>query len=189
MVNKMNQLSIRFLVVGALVLAMWIPLVFVGGVADERQRYYAQAVNDIADSWGGDQTIIGPLLVVPVLERYTAKSDNGEVVQHNRRFHRVVVPETLAVTVSLDHQFRHRAIYEVPVYLANITVSGRFTGLETTALVGRYDEVVWEEAKLVLGIQRTHAISEASWLNWSTAELPFEAGTGHEGLGSGVQVA
>ncbi len=189
MVNKMNQLSIRFLVVGALVLGMLIPLVFVGGVADERQRYYAQAVDAIADSWGGEQTIIGPLLVVPVLQHYTAKSDDGEVVQHHRRFHRIVVPETLSLTVSLDHQFRHRAIYEVPVYLANISVSGRFTGLETEALMGRYDEVVWEEAKLVLGIQSTHAISEASSLKWSAAKLPFKAGTGHEWLGSGVHAA
>ena len=67
--NEMNRLSIRFLVVGALVLGMLIPLVFVGGVADERQRYYKQAVQAIAGSWGGDQTIIGPLLVVPVLEQ------------------------------------------------------------------------------------------------------------------------
>ncbi|MCZ6852410.1 MAG: cell envelope integrity protein CreD [Gammaproteobacteria bacterium] len=185
----MNQLSIRFLVVGALVLGMLIPLVFVGGVADERQRYYAEAVGAIADSWGGDQTIIGPLLVVPVLSHYTTKSDDGELVQHDRRFQRVVVPETLAVTVSLDHQFRQRAIYEVPVYLANLTVSGRFTGLETAAFMGRYDEVVWEDATLVVGIQSTHAISEASSLKWSTTELPFEAGTGHEWLGSGVHVA
>ena len=184
----MNQLSIRFLVVGALVLGMLIPLVFVGGVADERQRYYTQAVRAIAGSWGGDQTIIGPLLVVPVLEHYTVKSDDGDIVEHQRRHHRVVVPETLTVVASLAHQFRRRAIYEVPVYEVNMTVSGEFTGLENTLLIGRYDELVWKDATLVLGIQDTHAISEASPLTWNAAELPFKAGTGQSWLEVGVHV-
>ncbi len=81
MVNKMNQLSIRFLVVGALVLGMLIPLVFVGGVADERQRYYAQAVDAIADSWGASRPLSAPCWWYPCysttrLNPMTVKSFN-----------------------------------------------------------------------------------------------------------------
>ena len=116
------------------------------------------------------------------------KSDKGELLQHHRRYQRVVLPETFAVVASLDHQFRHRAIYEVPVYQANITVSGRFEGLDYASVLGRYDEVVWEDAQLILGIQSTHAISDASSFTWGSTKLPFEAGTGQTWLGPGVHV-
>ena len=47
---------------------------------------------------------------------------------------------------------------------------------------------MWDDAILVLGIRSTHAIKEASSLRWSTATLPFKAGTGQTWLGSGVHV-
>jgi len=130
----MNQLSIRFLVVGAIVLSMLIPLLLVGGVAEERRQYYTEAVSAIAGSWGGDQTITGPLLIVPVLRRYTEQSSSGEVAPQHQRYERVVTPETLNIEASITHQYRHRAIYEVPVYQASVKVSGTFTDIGLNAL-------------------------------------------------------
>ena len=185
----MNQLSIRFLIVGAIVLSMLIPLMFVGGVAGERQRYYQEAVQAIAASWGGNQTITGPLLIVPVLKRYTEQSKSGELIQHHQRYERVVTPATLNIETSLTHQYRHRAIYEVPVYQANVKVSGTFTDIGLSELQEKFDEVVWNEAILVVGIQSTQAISQVSSLTWAANVLPFEAGSDNEWLGAGIHVA
>ncbi len=64
-VRALNGQTLRFAVVGLLVLAMLIPLAFVQGVSAERQRYFQQAAADIAAAWGGPQALAGPILVVP----------------------------------------------------------------------------------------------------------------------------
>jgi inner membrane protein len=187
--DKMHQLSIRFVIVGGLVLVMLVPLLFVGGVAGERQGYHGDAVSAIANSWGGAQALVGPLLVVPVLERYTVKTDGKPESTRVRRLARVVVPAGLDIDVRIEHQFRHKAIYEVPVYEAHISVSGTFTDIGGQTLKGGYERAIWQEAVLVLGIESAHAIKEASNLDWAGQQVAFAAGTEQHWLATGIHAS
>src|SRR5690606_19558303 len=53
-----------FLVLG-MTLAILVPLLLIRGVIHDRQGYRAEAVADIARSYGGAQAFAGPVLVVP----------------------------------------------------------------------------------------------------------------------------
>ena len=183
-----HQLSIRFLIVGGMVLGMLIPLFFVGGVADERQRYFERAAAEVSHSWGGQQSINGPFLIIPVIHNYQI-NDDGEVEFGERRLHRVLLPESLQVDARLDHQFRRRAIYDVPVYRANLTVAGSFSVPGLRELIGNDDNVLLDEARLVFGVANTQAISEAAALHWGEATPMWEAGSGEPWLANGIHVA
>ena len=67
-----RSLTFRTLLVGALMLSMLIPLSMVENIVRERNQYYLSVLNDIAKGWGGMQTIVGPVLVVPYVEHLTS---------------------------------------------------------------------------------------------------------------------
>src|SRR5688500_14447867 len=68
-----------FLVLG-MTLAILVPLLLIRGVIHDRQGYRAEAVADIARSYGGAQAFAGPVLVVP----YTDTVDAEETDQIGR---------------------------------------------------------------------------------------------------------
>jgi inner membrane protein len=183
-----NQLSIRFLIVAGLVLAMLIPLFFVGGVAEERQHYFARAGHEVSKSWGGKQCVNGPFLVIPVIHNYQI-DDDGQVEFGGKRLHRVLLPDSLHINVQLDHQFRRRAIYDIPVYRADLDITGSFTMPALDELIGRDDNVLLDEARLVFGVANTQAISQAEPLSWSGAAAEWEAGSGETWVNNGIHAS
>ena len=64
--------------VGALILVMLIPLLMIQGVLNDRLARRNEAVDDITASWGKDQNIIGPVLVVLP---YDTVEDGAEIAR------------------------------------------------------------------------------------------------------------
>ena len=59
-------LGTRFLIVGLLILLMFIPLFFVAEVVGDRRSLSRETIRQIGAQWGGEQTISGPRLSIPV---------------------------------------------------------------------------------------------------------------------------
>ena len=70
-----QQTTLRFGLIGVIVLAMLIPLAMVEGVTDERQAFFNMTMTDIANAWGNAQNVSGPFLIVPEVHRYQAKNE------------------------------------------------------------------------------------------------------------------
>lgn len=186
-----NQTTLRFAIIGVIVLSMLIPLALVDGVTEERQQYFDATVRDIATAWGEAQTLAGPFLVVPEVHRHQVKQKNGNLVWRERSIDRIYLPQNLQVKVALEHQTRRRSIYEVPVYQANIKASGRFPALDAAPEPAEHDgpsKVTrrLDAARVVMGISHTQAISSASPLKTGDESVPLRAGTGQPWLGSGI---
>ena len=179
--RALNSQTLRFAVVGTLILVMLIPLAFVQGVTEERRRYFEVAAADIATAWGGPQSLAGPFLVVPENPR-AATTEAGEADLPERRELRVLLPRSLDVSVEVRHQTRTRGIYQVPVYQAVVKFSGAFVVPDPEADVRR----LTDEAQLLVGITDTHAVETMSELELGGASVPFIAGTGQAWLGNGV---
>jgi len=97
---------------------------------------------------------------------------------------RVYLPATLSVTLDVRHQTRQRAIYDVPVYTAQARFSGSFSAV---GAAGAEVRPLLEEARLVVGISHTQAISSASSISWGGERSEFRAGTGLVWIDSGIQ--
>lgn len=180
----------RFTIIGLLVLAMYIPLALVDGVTAERQSYFHSTLNDVASTWGGEQLVSGPYLVIPeVARREEIQLIDGVPVRVKQRGERIFLPGQLRVQASVSHQIRRRALYEVPVYTAVIRVQGEFPALDPEYLNQEKVRACLEQARFVLGISHTRAIGSASSLTLGDRTGSFESGTGQEWLGSGIQAA
>ncbi|TNF85762.1 MAG: cell envelope integrity protein CreD [Gammaproteobacteria bacterium] len=180
----------RFFFLCLLVLAMFIPLSFVDGVTEERQSYFERTLNDVAKAWGGEQVLNGPYLVIPeTLEIRGAELVDGKQTRVVKRERRVVLPSSLNLEVTIEHQLRRRALYEVPVYTAVLKVQGEFPTLNRKAGIGSMGRLDLDAARFVLGISHTRSIGRVSNLSLAGKQLDFESGSGEPWLGSGIHTA
>ena len=190
--SMVRRQSVRLLVVGGIVLGMLVPLSFVGGLADERQRYFGRVAADIAASWGGSQVVNGPYLLIPETTRHAVHGDDGEVSWRVRRSQRVVLPAEIEMEISVEHQLRRRSIYEVPVYEAMLKFRGMFA--PSAQELGQL-ELAWDQARVIVGIGQTQAISFMSPLTVAggAGNVPevfkFASSTGESWLPQGVHAS
>ena len=61
--------SLRFVVVAGLIIVSLVPLAMVSCVVEERRQYYDEAVYSIVHAWGGQQRIVGPVILIPVVRK------------------------------------------------------------------------------------------------------------------------
>ena len=185
-----NRIFLRFAGIGALALAMAVPLFMVESRVNERGNRYNEVLWDIASVWGRQQTLQGPLLVVPYLEVYTTAEtvkapDGGERIVSKTTYGRqqaVLLPESLSISVDLADEVRHRGIYDSLVYTADLKLTGRFGALDVSTLSDHLHEVEWDKAFLAVGLSDTRAIGEISSFTWGDAKAELAPGTSLPGL-------
>ena len=154
-----DSLTFRGASVAALALLMLIPVDMVRGVIDERYASYQGVVQQVGAEWGGEQTVIGPILLIPVTDRWSTLEtvqSGGDARQIRREETRddvvAVLPETLRIDASLDAERRQRGIYEAMVYTAPVILKGRFASPDVAAPAGRTRELHWDDASLAVGV-------------------------------------
>ncbi|MCO4773222.1 MAG: cell envelope integrity protein CreD [Deltaproteobacteria bacterium] len=176
-----SRLVLRLGGIGFLGLLMLIPLAFVGGLVSDRGARYEGVLYDIAATWGDDQVLQGPLLVVPYVDAHrsvkTVVDDDGvphqvpEVTYHARRG--VFLPDSIDLQIDLQEERRYRGIYESLVYTADVSLSGEFGRIDVASLSDRLHKVEWDKAIWVMGLSDTGSIANVDPLTWdgSAAEL------------------
>jgi len=180
-----DTLTVRAIIVGVIALVMLIPLVMMQGVVHERNGLYRNVLHDIANTWGGQQTLQGPALVVPFIEKHvskeTIKDENGEEkIKSKTKYitkYAIQLPKDLNVDVSLAEQHRKRGIYKSLVYEAELSLAGSFEKIDIQSMSDHIHRIDWDKAYLVLGLSDTRAINEVSSLNWNGNEVGYSPGT------------
>lgn len=114
------KLWLKIAMVVAMTIAILIPLMMILGVIQERQHYRDEVVADIAANVGGEQTVAGPVLIVPWTEvkKVRIVDDKGvEKISEQRDHGRwTFFPETLEASGSLMPDVRKRGLHAVRVY-------------------------------------------------------------------------
>ena len=160
-----------------------IPLIMVSGLSDERESYYHEAITSIATAWGTEQTLTGPFLVVPYAPTHKTTPPNWQVPEHKLRRQVVLIPDDNNSRITLNHEMRHRGIFEEPVYEANLITEGTF---DLNRAIDA-DELDWSQTRLVFGVSGANGIRQAA-LQINNADKPLQPGTGLDWLGDGLHV-
>ena len=116
-----NSNTFRVLFIGFLVLLLLIPMGMVESVIKERGFLHDNASNEIQRSWGREQSLIGPILSLPYVKTFSARSGWS----YNARY-KHLRPELLNIDSSIETEIRYRSIYKVPVYTVDVHISGEF---------------------------------------------------------------
>jgi len=181
--------------VAVLILLLLIPLGMVQSVLRERMGRRNEAVADITSSWGRDQKLVGPILIVPY--RYKAKSwkeqpgaggkiekiELVELVTANAYF----LPTNLTISGDIKPMQLRRGIYQAVVYTGNLEFAGEFAQPDFTRLRAKVEEILWDEALVAFAIPDLRGVKEALKLKWGEKTLPLLPGSRLGGFQSGVQ--
>jgi inner membrane protein len=113
------RLAFKFFVVVLLMLGLLVPLSLIRGVIADRQANRLVALETVAGSYAGRQSVLGPVLVVPYVEQVEVEEDgpNGvRKVMHDREGQWTFFPDTLAVDGRMVPDVRELGLYRIPVY-------------------------------------------------------------------------
>ncbi len=147
-----RSMGLKLIVVGVLALAMTIPALFVSELVGERSRRADDVAKEISDHVGGQQTFLGPTLAIPY--DVPAQSVAGATVVSAVGDHGVylVFPGQAEARVKTHTEERHRSLFKVPVFQADLSFDAAFdlTGVPRAAPTGAI--LRWDQAELIIGV-------------------------------------
>jgi len=180
--------------VAILLLCLLIPLGMIDSVLHERLERRNAAVTEVTSVWGREQSVIGPVLIVPY--RYTFKSwkeqpgaggkiEKVEVVETavaNAYF----LPASLAVNGDINPRQLRRGIYQAVVYAGKLELSGQFARPDFANLRIEESNVLWDDAIVTFAIPDLRGVKETLQLQWGDSRIPLVPGCNLKGFTSGV---
>ncbi|MDH5368194.1 MAG: cell envelope integrity protein CreD [Cyclobacteriaceae bacterium] len=178
-----SSITLKLFSISILILLLLIPVSQVRTLISEREGYRYDAVREVSEKWGGQQTITGPILTIPY-KTYTTDVDK-EVYEHTNYAH--FLPENLRISSIVNPEIRKRGIYEIPLYNTRVNIAGDFTPPDLNAFKINPQHIQWEDAFVSLGIPDMVGIKDVILLKWNKESHPFEPGlTNNDILTSGV---
>jgi inner membrane protein len=180
--------------IGAIFLALLIPLNMIGGLVQERAERQRAVTQEIAASNYGRQVLAGPVLSLPYREEYeeTVSDAKGTRVEH-RRIERVArfFPESQEASGNAGVSTKSRGIFKARIFDWRGTLRGEF------ALDGRFSpernragsSITWGKPTVSVALLDPRGLIGTPALYWNDQALALERGSGLPHLGGGVHAA
>ncbi|MGB8065524.1 MAG: cell envelope integrity protein CreD [Candidatus Sulfotelmatobacter sp.] len=160
-------MGLKLLVVGFLALLMVIPAIFVSDIVEERTARAKDVVQEVGSRVGGQQTFLGPVLAIP----YTVPPSYKGALTSRGVY--VVFPIEGDATVRVRTEERHRSLFKVPVFQADLKFDAAFD-LAGVPSVAPVDAVLdWSRAGIVVGVSNAHGALADGTLTVNGKTLTF----------------
>ncbi|WP_219118955.1 cell envelope integrity protein CreD [Janthinobacterium sp. UMAB-56] len=187
-----KTLFVKALIVFGLMLVIGLPLLMIQETIKERMEFRQEAVDSIAADSVREQTIIGPILVIPYVEQYDErveiaadkdqKSDVPARTQVQRRSMQrrlLVYPNYLLQNGTIETDRRYRGIHQVLVYSGQHAFKGDFTvpSLEQLPRKTPDARVTLGVPFVALSIEDVRGIRNIPKIDWGGRQIEFEQGT------------
>lgn len=170
-----------------LMVFLLVPQAFIFGMVSERAGWREQAYQSIGQSWPGEQTFAGPLLVLPYQLTRTVKEKVKDADGTEREISRdtlsqerlLLMPKQLNITSKLDSTLRYRGIYAVPVYSSTLQIKGQFDQQQLTDLLSGYQNpnLQWGKPYLAVMVRDQRGIVSPPTLQWAGNKVAFAPGS------------
>lgn len=138
---SLNKYSLGLKIAALLLLMLFlsIPLMRIGWLVTERGQSRQQAVNELAMAHAGPQTLVGPVLVVPYVERWSESQLDGDGklksrVERSKESRILVYPEKLELNGAVNPQERQRGIFSVLFYALDGNWRGNFAPVDAARI-------------------------------------------------------
>jgi inner membrane protein len=143
---KSLSMGVKLVIVCGLALLMVIPAFFVSGLVDDRTKRAEYVVQEISNHVGGPQTFLGPVLAIPY--RIPPQSP----VDSTKHGIYLVFPAQASAVLKTVTEERHRSLFRVPVFRADLKLHGKFDLSGVPAAAPQGAELDWTHAGIVVGV-------------------------------------
>ncbi|MBE2214605.1 MAG: cell envelope integrity protein CreD [Opitutaceae bacterium] len=192
-VSRRWSITLKLVLITVLVGVLHVPLLMVWDTLSQRQRLRDSAVAEIGRTWGGMQTILGPVLAVPYTQqtrvpRQTVVADRVVQTEELREVKGTAyfLPQRFEAAGALEISERHRGIFRTPVYATELALTGEFRpdpaalGLEPAALE-------WAKARVLVSVSDPHALRSTPAWSQGGAEAAFVPSAVRDGGWGGIE--
>ena len=156
-----TQITLKALLVGAMILVMLIPVVMLKQMIRERMEYQQEVEAEVGTTWGGPQTVTGPILALPyertVVDGQQKKREKGTAY---------FLPDMLNIRGDVDTEVRSRTAHKVLLYKSVLEATGEFSRPSVEALGLAEEEIRWNEAYLYVGISSLQGVQSSLAVEW-----------------------
>lgn len=174
--NASRSMGLKLLVVCGLALLMSIPALFVSSIVDERTSRAAAVVTEISSHVGGQQTFLGPTLAIPYEIPY---ANTTTAAKHGTY---LIFPAEAKAEVKTTTEERHRSLFRVPVFEADVKLAATFdlAGMPAAAPEGAVLD--WDHAEIVVGVSDARGARSDAVLDVNGASRVMAPATALAGL-------
>ena len=187
-VSRMNNLTIKGLIVFVMVLLLQIPMLFINSLVNERRYREKEVQDEVSSKWAGSQRASGPILVIPY-KKDEIKNKEGKVIDYKKSCI-YILPEELLITGKIEPHTRHRSIFDVTVYQADLNISGFIQPVDWKSLNISPSDLYLTEAQVFFGLSDFRGIEEQIKIKWEKAVYELIPGTSYfdnmNGLASNI---
>lgn len=166
-----QRMLVKLCSIVVLALLLLIPLALLMPMIDDRAALRDGAVADIERDWGRAQTVIGPVLVIPLDQGYA-----------------YAFPDELRVNSELVPELRSRGIYAAVVYAARLQLSGTFHRPLPSELGVAAERIRWDQAYVAVAVSDLRGTGTQVALKWQHDSAPMLPGSYLERWPSGLHV-
>jgi inner membrane protein len=165
--NRSRSMGLKLLVVSFLALLMAIPAIFVSSIVDERTNRAREVIQEVSSRVGGPQTFLGPVLSIPYSMPPIYKGAASPTGIY------VVFPTQGDAVVKVRTEERHRSLFKVPVFQADLKFDAAFDLAGVPSAAPPDALLDWSRAAIVIGVSNAHgALTDGTLtMNGKTATL------------------
>jgi inner membrane protein len=175
----------KCLMIIGLMLLIGVPLIIVEGTINDRLQFHQQAVESIAADSVREQTVIGPVLVLP----YTEEIKDGDKLRTVAR-RKLVFPNELKISGRINTERRYRGIHQVLMFKGGHSFAGDFTLPVATELARESgaSQLVMGKPYIALSVSDVRGIRDIPVMMVAGQKHQFEHGSRLPGYASGMHV-
>jgi len=185
----------KILIIIAICVGIALALMMIQSTIAERTAFHEEAVRSIAADSVREQSVTGPVLVIPYTDEFEEPQESGDkepktvtMVQGVLHKSLIVYPNNLEVVGKIDIDRRYRGIHKVLIYSGQHTISGDFSIPTADALERSHknSKLALGQAFVVIGIDDVRGIHKIPNMNWGGQQFEFQQGSRLAAFPSGI---
>jgi inner membrane protein len=158
-------LIFRGIFVFFLILFLLIPQFLIHNLVRERKSRQAEVKEEVISKWASEQTIQGPLLLVPMYANGENNTSGFEYIW--------IKPNESNIVGNIDPEIKHRSLYKVILYKAQLHFSGTFKDLSINPDVKTNGGILWDKAQIVCSLTDYGGMEDAIRLSSNGKQNEF----------------
>ncbi len=171
-----NSYTVKFGIIGILVLILLIPSMMIQSLIAERQERSNSVSDEISSKWGNSQTIAGPFINIPFKQKIKTTNTDGTTTLSESIGTIHMLPEVLTINNKVKTETKHRGMYKSVVYTDNAQLNGSFNINDIAKLNIPAENILWNQAYLALYITDLRGIKSQVKINWNNQPLEMNPG-------------
>jgi inner membrane protein len=189
-----KALYLKTFAVIVLTLLIGVPLSMIQSTISERLRFRDEAVRSIAADSVREQTLVGPILVIPYTETweedqtYGDKQEKIRKVQRSEEKQQLLFPNEMQINGTIDTDRRYRGIHKVLVYSGQHKINGDFVLPQKSDITGSHpgSTITLGNAYVGLSIEDVRGIRNIPSIDWGGQRVEFRQGAFLPNLAGGL---